>query len=172
MLFHSRRLAIARWRPTHLSKLAPTALPQRRLVPFSRSVGLSFPLPFSLSLTLLPLWPTLSLLHKKGFSGCSVDLYPPRGWNRPPQDRRGVVCPLRFDEVLFTLRLRPCLLSFSVPFSLFLCVSCSLSPSSSLFLLPTLTMGVSCASASTYTPLHAVPCHAYRRSHGGVLSSV
>ena len=93
-------------------------LPLRRLAPVSRSVGLSptLSLPFSLaspSLSLLlhlsvpfPLRSTLSLSlslsvslslslapslsrPKKGGSGCSVHLYPPRGSNHPPRDRRG-----------------------------------------------------------------------------------
>ena len=101
-------------------------LPLRRLAPVSRSVGLSptLSLPFSLalpcsfspvlSLLLLlsvpfPLCSTLSLslcfslplsCAQKGGSGCSVHLYPPRGSNHPPRDRRGVVYPLSHDDGL------------------------------------------------------------------------
>ena len=59
-------------------------------------------LSLSFSLALLPLRPTLSfsLSRIKGLSGCSVGLYPPRGSNPPPQDRRGVVYPLSYDELL------------------------------------------------------------------------
>ena len=56
----------------------------------------------SFSLALLPLRSTLSLSRSrmKGFSGCAVGLYPPRGSNPPPQDSRGVVYPLSYDELL------------------------------------------------------------------------
>ena len=110
------------WLPTHLGQLEPTILPQCRLVLDSCSAGLSPPLSLSLylalstlpslslspslclsfSLTLLPLRPTLSLFRIKGFSGCSVDLYPPlrfepssTGQKRcgiPTELRRGVFC--------------------------------------------------------------------------------
>ena len=94
-------------------------LPLRRLAPVSCSVGLSptLSLPFSLALPcsfslVAPLcsFPTvlyplslsvslsLSLAPKKGGSGCSVHLYPPRGSNHPPRDRRGVVYPLSHDD--------------------------------------------------------------------------
>ena len=61
-----------------------------------------------------------------------------------------------------------------LPLSLSLYVSRSLSPSSPLFCsLSSPSPGVfPCASAASYTPLLAVPCQAYRRSHGGVLSGV
>ena len=100
-------------------------LPLRRLAPVSRSVGLSptLSLPFSLALPALPcsfspvaplfsfptvLYPvSLSLCFslplsraQKGGSGCSVHLYPPRGSNHPPRDRRGVVYPLGHDDGL------------------------------------------------------------------------
>ena len=48
----------------------------------------------------VPLSRALSLSRIKGFSGCSVSLYPPRGSNPPPQDGRGVVYPLSHDELL------------------------------------------------------------------------
>ena len=102
--------------PTHPGQLEPTTLPRCRLAPFSCSVGLSPPLSLSLSPSLsllptlslslsfsrvlLPLRPTLSFSRIKGVSGRSVDLYPPRGSNPPPQDRRGVVYPLSYDELL------------------------------------------------------------------------
>ena len=105
-------------------------LPLRRLAPVSRSVGLSptLSLPFSLALPFsfspvaplcsfptvlyplsLSLSPSISLSlslapslsrPKKGGSGCSVHLYPPRGSNHPPRDRRGVVYPLGHDDGL------------------------------------------------------------------------
>ena len=79
--------------PTHPSQLEPTTLPQCRLVPDSRSAGRSLPLSISLSpallclspsLALLPLCHTLSLPRIKGFSECSVGLYPPGGSNPNP----------------------------------------------------------------------------------------
>ena len=36
-----------------------------------------------------------------------MDLYPPRGSNPPPQDRRGAVYPLSYDELLSALLCRP-----------------------------------------------------------------
>ena len=53
----------------------------------------------SLSLTLC-LFPSLPR-PKKGGSGCLVHLYPPRGSNHPPRDRRGAVYPLGHDDGLF-----------------------------------------------------------------------
>ena len=102
------------WLPTHPGQLEPTTLPQCRLAPDSCFVGLSSPLSLSLSLlpslslSLLlsgppPIAPhslSLSLSRIKGISERSVDLYPPRGSNPPPQDRRGAVYPLRYDEWL------------------------------------------------------------------------
>ena len=80
----------------------------------SPSLPLSLPCPLSLSLSfslaLLPLRPTLSLFRIKGFSGCSVGLYPPRGSNPPPQDRRGAVYPLSYDELFSASLFRPILL--------------------------------------------------------------
>ena len=115
--------SVLSWRPTHPGQLKPTTLPLRRLAPVSCSVGLSAtlslpfspalsPAPHSLSLSslsllsvLFPLRPTLSLSlslspsrPKKGGSGRSVYLYPPRGSNHPLQDRRGVVYPLGHDD--------------------------------------------------------------------------
>ena len=46
--YHSKWFAFVRWLPTYPGQLAPTTLPQCRLVSNSRSAGLS--LPFSLSL--------------------------------------------------------------------------------------------------------------------------
>ena len=107
---------------THPGQLEPTTLPLRRLAPVSCSVGLSPTpsLPFSLALhcsispvaplcsfptVLYPLSLSLSLSlsvslsrPKKGGSGCSVHLNPPRGSNHPPRDRRGVVYPLSHDD--------------------------------------------------------------------------
>ena len=60
---------------------------------------MQIPLSLSFSRVLLPLRPTLSFSRIKGFSGRSVDLYPPRGSNPPPQDRRGAVYPLSYDEL-------------------------------------------------------------------------
>ena len=107
--------SLLHWLPTYPGQLEPTALPQCRLAPDSCSVGLSPPLslslslshPLSLSLSLLlsgppPIAPhslSLSPSHKGGFR-TSVDLYPPRGSNPPPQDRRGAVYPLSYDEWL------------------------------------------------------------------------
>ena len=110
--------------PTHPSQLEPTTLPQCRLVPVSRSAGLSLPLSISLSpalslslsfsLALLPLCPTLSLSlslsHKGVFGMFGGSLSPPRGSNPPPQDRRGVVYPLSYEELLSALLFRPFLL--------------------------------------------------------------
>ena len=118
--------SMLQWLPTHPGQLKPTTLPHCRLVPDSRFAGLSPPL--TLSLSLLPslcLSLSLSLLlsgppptasHSlspsriKGVSGCSVGLYPPRGSNPPPQDRRGAVYPLSYDELLSALLFRPFLL--------------------------------------------------------------
>ena len=58
-----------------------------------------FPLCSTLSLS-LSLFLSPSLSPKKGGSGCSVHLYPPRGSNHPPRDRRGVVYPLSHDDGL------------------------------------------------------------------------
>ena len=64
-------------------------------------------LSLSFSLAHLPLCPTLSLSLSlsriKWFSGCPVGLYPPRGSNPLPQDRRGAVNPLSYDELLSAL---------------------------------------------------------------------
>ena len=108
--------------PTHPGQLESTTLPQCRLAPDSCSAGLSPPLSpplspalslslsLSFSLALLPLRPpppvSLSLSHK-GSSGRSVDLYPPRGSNPPPHDRRGAVYPLSYDQLLSALLFRP-----------------------------------------------------------------
>ena len=73
-------------------------------------------------------------------------------------------------DAFYTVALTCSALYLCLPLSL--SVSCSLSPSSSLLPLLTLPKGFSCASAASYTPLHVVPDPAYRRSHGGVLSSV
>ena len=55
----------------------------------------------SLSLTLC-LFPSLPRPKKeKRGSGCLVHLYPPRGSNHPPRDRRGAVYPLGYDDGLF-----------------------------------------------------------------------
>ena len=56
-------------------------------------LSVPFPLRPTLSLSL-----SLSLSPKKGGSGRSVYLYPPRGSNHPLQDRRGVVYPLGHDD--------------------------------------------------------------------------
>ena len=101
-----QRFAFVRWLPTYPGQLAPTTLPLCRLVSNSRSAGLSPPPP-PLSL-FLSLWPSshcdpLSLSRIQGFSGCSVGLYPPRGSNPPPQDRRGVSYPLSYEELLSAL---------------------------------------------------------------------
>ena len=82
-------------------------------------------------------------------------------------------CILRFTALLR----RPVLLSLSLclPLFLSLSVSRSLAPSflATLCSLSSLSPGVcSRAAAASYTPLLAVPCQAYRRSHGGVLNSV
>ena len=117
--------SMLQWLPTHPGKVEPTTLPRCWLVPDARSAGLSPPLSLSLSLSspppslsfsvaLLPLRPTLSLSISlsriKGFSGCSVGLYHPRGSNPPPQDRRGAVYPLSYDELLSALLFQPFLL--------------------------------------------------------------
>ena len=122
------------WRPLHPGHLKPTTLRLRRLAPVSCSVGLSptlsltfspalspAPPPLSLSSLLLlsvpfPLRPTLSLSlsssrPKKGGSGRSVYLYPPRGSNHPLQDKRGVVYPPGHDDWVSAPR-APILLSY------------------------------------------------------------
>ena len=101
--------------PVNPRLLLPT-LALRVSLPLSPSLSL---LP-SLSLSLLLSGPpptvshslslSLSLSRIKGFSGCSVGLYPPRGSNPPPQDRRGAVYPLCYDELLSALLFRPFLL--------------------------------------------------------------
>ena len=85
------------------------------------------------------------------------------------QKRCAIPTVLRRDAFC-TVALTPCALYLCLPLSL--CVSRSLSPSSSLLPLITLPRGFSCASAASYTPLLVVPRQAYRRSHGGVFSSV
>ena len=105
--------SVLSWRPIHPGQLKPTTLPLRRLAPDSCSVGLSptLSLPFSpslLSVAPLSSFPTASysfslslslpLAQKRGGSGRSVYLYPPRGSNHPLQDRRGVVYPLGHDD--------------------------------------------------------------------------
>ena len=94
---------IVRWLPIHLGQLAPTTLPQCRLVSNARSAGLS--LSRSLSLSGLPpslslsLCPALSLSRIKGASGCSVGLYPPPGFepSSTKQERCAVPTVLRRD---------------------------------------------------------------------------
>ena len=80
--------------------------------------------------------PSLSLSRIKGVSGCSVGLYPPRGSNPPLRNRRGVLYPLYYDELLSSLcctAAQTCsALSLCLPLSLSLSVSRSLSPSSPL----------------------------------------
>ena len=110
--------SVLSWRPIHPGQLEPTTLPLRRLAPVSCSVDLSptLSLPISLALpcSLSPATPlcsfptvlcplslsfSLSLARpKKGGSGRSVHLYPPRGSNHPLRDRRGVVYPLGHDD--------------------------------------------------------------------------
>ena len=112
--------SVLSWRPIYPGQLEPTTLPLRRLAPVSCSVGLSptLSLPISLALpcSISPVAPlcsfptvlyplslsfslSLSLSRpKKGGSGRSVHLYPPRGSNHPPRDRRGVVYPLSHDD--------------------------------------------------------------------------
>ena len=98
---------IVHWLPIHLGQLAPTTLPQCRLVSNARSAGLSLSLSLSLSglppsLSLcVPL--SLSLSRIKGVSGCSVGLYPPRGSNPPLRNRRGVLYPVYYEEMLSAL---------------------------------------------------------------------
>ena len=148
-----------RWLPTYPGQLAPTTLPQCRLVSNSRSAGLSLPPPLSLSFSLSSPPPTvthsLSLSHKGVFGMFGESLSPPgfepssSGQKRcviPTKLRRDVVCTV----VLTYSALYPGLL-------LSLCVSRSLSSSSSLLPLLTLPMGFSCASASSYTPLMLFP---------------
>ena len=66
---------IVRWLPIHLGQLAPTTLPQLRLVSNARSAGLSLSgLPPSLSLSVSR---SLSLSHKGGFGLFGVSLSPP-----------------------------------------------------------------------------------------------
>ena len=57
-----------------------------------------------LSLSLCPaLSLSLSLSRIKGVSGCSVGFYPPRGSNPPLRNRRGVLYPLYYKEMLSAL---------------------------------------------------------------------
>ena len=164
------------WPPVHLGQLAPTSLPQCRLVSNPCSAGLSLSGPSlcaslhpTLSLSLSVTRP-LSLSRIKGVSGCSVGLYPPRGSNPPLRNRRGVLYPLYYEEMLSSLccsaaqscsALSLCLpLSLSLSLSLSLCVSRSLSLSLlAPLLLPLLTLpwGFSCASAASYTPPACCP---------------
>ena len=165
---------IVRWLPIRLGQLAPTDLPQCRLVSNARSAGLS------LSLAFLP--PSLSVCLSGGFGMFGVSLSPP-GFEPSSMTQKRCVVPtvLRRDAfcslALTCSALYPCIRSLSVSPSLSLCVSLSVSLSLPLLaplLLPLLTppRDFSCASAASYTPLIAVPCQAYRRSHGGVFSSV
>ena len=105
--------SVLSWRPIYPGQLEPTTLPLRQLAPVSCSVGLSptlscsispvaplysfptvlYPLSLSFSLSL-----SLSRPKKKGGSGRLVHLYPPRGSNHPPRDRRGVVYQLSHDD--------------------------------------------------------------------------
>ena len=111
--------------PIYLGQLEPTTLPLWRLAPVSCSVGLSptlsLPISLALSCSISPVAPlcsfptvlyplslsfslslSLSLSSqkkkRKGGSGHLVHLYPPRGSNHPPRDRRGVVYPLSHDD--------------------------------------------------------------------------
>ena len=93
------------WLPTYPGQLAPTTLALCRLVSNSRSEGLSPPPSLSFSLSGPPptVTQSLSLSRIKGFSGCSLGLYLPRGLNPLPQDSRGVLYPLSYEEMLSAL---------------------------------------------------------------------
>ena len=161
VLYHSRWLLIVLWPwpSVHLGQLAPTTLPQCRLVSNPCSAGLSL---------------SLSLAFRS--VGFALFLYasptPSLSVSRP------VSPSLSLSLSLFVPRPLPLPLCLTLPLSLCLPLSLSvsrcLSPSSPFLFLPLLTLprGFSCASASSYTPLLAVSCQAYRRSHGGVLNSV
>ena len=93
----------AGWSATLALRVSLPLCPSLSPLP-SLSVSLSF------SVALLQLRPTLSLFRIKGFSGCSVGLYSPLGSNPPPQDRRGAVYPLSYDELFSALLFRRVLL--------------------------------------------------------------
>ena len=93
--------SLLQWLPTHPDQLEPSTLPQC-------SAGLSPPLSLSLSPASLSLSPSLcpsshcvplslSLSRIKGFSGCSVGLNPPPGFepSSPGQKRCGIPTVLR-----------------------------------------------------------------------------
>ena len=67
--------------------------------------------PLSLSFSL-----SLPLAQKKGGSGRSVHLYPPRGSNHPLRNRRGVVYPLGHDDWVSAPCATICLSCVSPPF--------------------------------------------------------
>ena len=117
--------SVPSWRPFCPGRLEPTLVSSNPPPPFAPvSLGLllcgslSYSLPPNLSCSpllflscctsLFPsqcALPSLSLCFslplsraQKGGSGCSVHLYPPRGSNHPPRDRRGVVYPLSYDD--------------------------------------------------------------------------
>ena len=120
-----RCLTAGPWRPFYPGQLEPTLVSSNPPPPFAPvSPGLllcgslSYSLPPILSCSPLLFLscrsslflshcalPSLSLCFslplsraQKGGSGCSVHLYPPRGSNHPPRDRRGVVYPLSHDD--------------------------------------------------------------------------
>ena len=140
VLYHSRWLLIVLWPwpSVHLGQLAPTSLPQCRLVSNPCSAGLSLSLALRSVLLFLPLSlslrdpPSLSLSRIKGVSGCSVGLYPPRGSNPPLRNKRGVLYPLYYEGMLSSLCCTAaqtgCALSLCVSLSLSVCLALSLPP--------------------------------------------
>ena len=132
-----------RWLPVHLGQLAPTTLPQCRLVSNTRSAGLSLPLSFSLFLSLsLAFFPlslslcdplcdplSLSLSHKGGFGMFGGSLSPP-GFEPSSTRKKRCAIPTELRRDAFCAVALTCsALYLYLPLSL--CVSRSLSPSSS-----------------------------------------
>ena len=98
VLYHSRWLLIVLWPSVHLGQVAPTTLPQCRLVSNPRFAGLSLSLSlafcsagFSLSVCVSP---SLSLCVPRPLSLCVCvcvprPLHPPKGFSLSPHPPRG-----------------------------------------------------------------------------------
>ena len=107
--YHSRWLLIVLWLSVHLGQLAPTTLPQCRLVSNSHSAGLSLSLAFcSVGLSLsLCVSPSLSL-------SVSRPLHPPKGFYLSPHPPQGGFLPSHPPHP-FSLSLSPQSLCFVLP---------------------------------------------------------
>ena len=118
------------WPPVHLGQLAPTSLPQCRLVPNPCSAGLSLSGP-SLCASLPPTL-SLSLLHKGGFGMFRGSLSPP-GFEPSSTKQKRCVVPsvLRRDAFFALLHCSAdlfCSLFVSPSLSLCVCLALSFPP--------------------------------------------